>query len=301
MRFLIALVLLLPAVSFAQGDSLFTDSVTGKKVMVYKLKNQTLYYPKPRPFQFITKTPKTFAGAAGIAFKKDSGPAWAIIAYSTASFIMFDQQMINGVKQFSSAINVDNTAIYHPVLDFKVGSQNVLIYRAPGNLNTFLYQLGEGIPPLLISGGLYTFGLIKDDYRARSTASQIAQVIITMGIATQTIKRITGRESPFRATADGGRWSPFPSFKTYNNNVSRYDAFPSGHMATMMATMTVFADNYPEKRWIKPVGYVIMALSGLAMMNTEVHWISDYPLAIGLGYVCGKATVKLNRWVRDER
>ena len=140
MRFLIALVLLLPAVSFAQGDSLFTDSITGKKVMVYKLKNQTLYYPKPRPFQFITKTPKTFAGAAGIAFKKDSGPAWAIIAYSTASFIMFDQQMINGVKQFSSAINVDNTAIYHPVLDFKVGSQNVLIYRAPGNLNTFLYQ-----------------------------------------------------------------------------------------------------------------------------------------------------------------
>jgi hypothetical protein len=298
MRLLTAFAFFLPALAFAQGDSLYTDSTSGKKIMVYKLKDQTLYYPKPKPFQFITKAPRTFAGAAGIAFKKGSDPAWAMIAYTTASFIMLDQQMINGVKQFSRNINLDNTAIYHPVLDFKVGSQNVLIYRAPGNINTFLYQLGEGIPPLLISGGLYTYGLIKNDYRARSTSSQIAQVIITMGIATQTIKRITGRESPFRATADGGRWSPFPSFKTYNNNVSRYDAFPSGHMATMMATLVVFSDNYPEKRWIRPVGYAIMALSGLAMMNTEVHWISDYPLAIGLGYVFGKATVKLNRWVR---
>jgi hypothetical protein len=298
MRLLISLVFVFPTFVFAQGDSLYTDSTSGKKIMVYKLKDQTLYYPKPKPFQFITKAPRTFSGAAGIAFKKGSDPAWAMIAYTTASFIMLDQQMINGVKQFSKSINLDNTAIYHPMLDFNVGGQNVLIYRAPGNLNTFFYQLGEGIPPLLISGGLYAYGLIKNDYRARSTSSQIAQVIITMGVATQTIKRITGRESPFRATADGGRWSPFPSFKTYNNNVSQYDAFPSGHMATMMATLVVFADNYPEKRWIKPVGYAIMALSGLAMMNTEVHWISDYPLAIGLGYVFGKATVKLNRWVR---
>lgn len=302
MRLLLVFILLSPGFAFAQGDSLYTDSASGKRVMVYKLKDRVLYYPKPRPFQFITKAPKTFAGAAGIAFKKEynPGPAWAIMAYTTASMVMFDQQMINSMKQFSNAIGVDNTAIYHPVLDFKVGSQNVLIYRAPGNLNTFLYQMGEGIPPLLIGGGLYAYGLIKNDYRARSTASQIAQVIITMGVATQTIKRITGRESPFRATADGGRWSPFPSFKTYNNNVSRYDAFPSGHMATMMATITVFADNYPEKRWIRPVGYVLMTLTGLAMMNTEVHWISDYPLAIGLGYVFGKATVKLNRWVRQE-
>jgi hypothetical protein len=298
MRLLTVLVFLIPALAFAQGDSLSTDSTSGKKIMVYKLKDRTLYYPKPKPFQFITKAPRTFAGAAGIAFKKESGPAWAVMAYTTASFIMFDQQMINGAKQLSKNINLDNTAIYHPVLDFKVGSQNVLIYRAPGNLNTFLYQLGEGIPPLLISGGLYAYGLIKNDYRARSTSSQIAQVIITMGVATQTIKRITGRESPFRATADGGRWRPFPSFSTYNNNVSTYDAFPSGHMATMMATLVVFAENYPEKRWIRPVGYTIMALCGFAMMNTEVHWISDYPLAIGLGYVFGKATVGLNRWVR---
>ncbi len=292
--------LILPALFAQRLDSMITDSVTGKKMMAYQVKDRLLLYPKPKQFGFLLKVPRTFRDVAVESFSKKSLPAWGVIAGTTALTIMFDQQMLDGVKQFSRFINVDNTAIYHPVMDFDVGSQRVLIYRAPGNLNTFLYQLGEGIPPLLIGAGLFTYGLIKNDYRARSTASQVAQVIITMGIATQTIKRLTGRESPFVATTDGGRWRPFPSFRTYQNNVSRYDAFPSGHMATMMATLVVFADNYPEKRWIKPVGYILMGLSGLAMMNTDVHWVSDYPLAIGLGYVFGKVTVKMNRWVKGK-
>jgi hypothetical protein len=32
-----------------------------------------------------------------------------------------------------------------------------------------------------------------------------------------------------------------------------------------------------------------------------VHWVSDYPLALGIGYVTGKATVKLNRWVQHKK
>jgi len=75
---------------------------------------------------------------------------------------------------------------------------------------------------------------------------------------------------------------------------------PSGHMATMMGTVTVLTLNYPEKKWIKPVGYGIMGLIGFAMMNNDVHWASDYPLAIGVGYVTAQATVRLNRWIRNE-
>ena len=301
MRLIILICLLSPGVLSGQRlDSLVIDSLTGKRMMAYELKDQWLYYPKPKHFGFLTKAPRTFRDVAVESFSRKSLPAWGAIAGTTAIFLMFDQQMLDGVQQFSRFINVDNTSIYHPVLDFNIGSQGVLIYRAPGNLNTFLYQLGEGIPPLLISAGLLTYGWIKNDYRARSTASQVAQVILTMGLTTQTLKRISGRESPFVATADGGVWRPLPSLRTYQHNVSHYDAFPSGHMATMMACLIVFADNYPEKRWIRPIGYTIMALSGLAMMNTNVHWASDYPLAIGLGYVFGKATVKMNRWVKGK-
>ncbi len=74
-----------------------------------------------------------------------------------------------------------------------------------------------------------------------------------------------------------------------------YDAFPSGHIATMMSVVTILADNYPEKRYIRPVGYSLMGLVGFAMLNNQVHWASDYPLAIALGYVCAKQVEKRNR------
>ena len=64
--------------------------------------------------------------------------------------------------------------------------------------------------------------------------------------------------------------------------------FPSGHLATAMATITILAGNYPDNKYIKPVGYSLMGLLGYAMLNNGVHWISDYPLAIAIGYTCGK-------------
>ena len=79
-----------------------------------------------------------------------------------------------------------------------------------------------------------------------------------------------------------------------------HDAFPSGHLATVMATVTVLADNYPEKKWIKPVGYSVVGLVGTAMVGNGVHWVGDYPLAIGLGYVFGKVAVKMNRTIQKK-
>jgi len=176
----------------------------------------------------------------------------------------------------------------------------VPVYETPKNLNSALYSIGEGFTSLALCGGLYVYGQIKHDYRTIQTASQILQTQLAIGITTQLIKRMTGRESPSRATAPGGAWRPFPSFAEFANRRSTYDAMPSGHMATMMGTVTVLTLNYPEKKWIKPVGYGIMGLIGFAMMNNDVHWASDYPLAIGVGYVTALATVRLNRWIRNE-
>ena len=46
---------------------------------------------------------------------------------------------------------------------------------------------------------------------------------------------------------------------------------------------------------IKPVGYSLIGLVGLSMINNNVHWASDFPLAIGLGYLCARQVVKRNR------
>ena len=109
------------------------------------------------------------------------------------------------------------------------------------------------------------------------------------------MKHITGRESPYVSTVPGGVWRFFPNQIEYANKVPHFDAYPSGHLATAMATVTVIAENYPEYRYIKPLGYSLMGLLSFAMVNNGVHWVSDYPLALALGYTFGKIAVVKGR------
>jgi hypothetical protein len=241
---------------------------------------------KQKPFRFITNVPGNLYQIAKSPFKKNNLKGFLITAGATALLLPLDQQITNGVKDFSRQIHLNAETNYK--VPVKIGQTKIL--KIPQNINTALYQLGEGGTSMLLAGGLFLYGKIKHNKRAIYTAVDLTETFITMGIATQIIKRISGRQSPFMATKPGGEWNPLPSFKNYQNNTSNYDAFPSGHLATMMATVTILSLNYPQKKWIKPVGYTIMALSSFAMINTDVHWIADYPLALALGYAAAKIT-----------
>ena len=267
-----------------------------KNEQAYKAGNgKILVYTKPRHFSFITNLPKDQAGIIKTAFKKQRLKPLLIITGTTLALLLADQAVTNGIRQFSDNIHFHSEEDYKTIVEIKVGNTAVSLIKAPENLNTALYQLGQGFPGLLIGAGLFTYGKIKNDYRALSTASQLAEAFILMGVNTQIIKRITGRQSPANATVNGGRWQPFPAFKNYQANTPNYDAFPSGHIATMMSTITILAENYPKKKYIKPVGYSLIGLVSLSMINNNVHWISDYPLAIGLGYLCAMQVVNRNR------
>jgi Membrane-associated phospholipid phosphatase len=143
-----------------------------------------------------------------------------------------------------------------------------------------------------------TKGLITNDNRAIQTASQIGEGYLAMGITVQLIKHLTGRQSPFKTTEGSGNWQLFPPLSHYQSDVPNHDAFPSGHLATAMASITIYAENYPEIRWIRPVGYTVMGIVGLAMMNNGVHWLSDYPLAIAIGYTYGKIVTARGKAIR---
>ncbi len=281
-------------------DSLIfsNDSTKRIKVMCYPYKEHTLIFQKPKHFGFITGIPKTFSHAARETFNKKSLPALSVIAVSTLLLVAVDQPIMDGFNQFSRYINLNPNREYKTIIGFRLGSMPVNVYEAPLNLNTALYSIGEGSTSVAIAAGLFIFGKVKNDYRALQTSSQLMQSLLAVGVTTQVVKRISGRESPFVATAPGGKWRPLTNPGVYQKSVPHYDAFPSGHLATMMTTLVIVSDNYPEKRWIKPVGYSLITLVGLAMVNNRVHWASDYPLALGIGYVCGKVTVKMNRWVR---
>ncbi len=281
-------------------DSLKSDKkrVKVNDQMQYNIGNgKTLIYNKPQQLGFIRDLPRDAAGIITSAFKKESVKPWLAIAGSTGLLLLSDQAIADGVIQFSENIHLHAEEKNKNLLNFKMGGKDVSLFRLPANVNTALYQIGQGFPSLLIGAGLYTYGKINNDYRALSTASQLAEAFILMGVSTQIVKRITGRQSPSETTTPGGKWHPFPSISQFQNHTPNYDAFPSGHLATLMSSVTIFSENYPEKKWIKPVGYSITGLVGYAMINNKVHWASDYPLALAMGYLCAKQVVKRNRKV----
>jgi len=260
------------------------DRKTGTALVRYG--RDTLVY-KPVPiFQMVKKVPDDLLYIVKAPFRKKSWPWVAAVAASSAIAITYDQKITDWIKQTSHLFGVSPNTSYNVLI--KVGDTKVL--QVPRNGTTAFYQLGQGGTSLMLAGGMRVYGKLYHDYRALSTAEDLTETFITMAIVTQVIKRITGRESPFEATATGGRWRPFPSFSNFQKDTPKYDAFPSGHLATLMATVTVLSENYPEKKWIKPVGYSLMGICMWTMANIEVHWVGDYPLALAIGYLSGKIT-----------
>lgn len=151
----------------------------------------------------------------------------------------------------------------------------------------FSEMFGDGKVQFGLAAAFGMYGFAAKNDRALRTASQTVEVILACGTVVQVLKHITGRESPLVSTVPGGRWRLFPNQIEYHKHVPSYDAYPSGHVATGLATVIVIAENYPEVGWIRPVGYTLVGLLAVAMGNTGIHWYSDYPLGIALGYSFG--------------
>jgi membrane-associated phospholipid phosphatase len=154
--------------------------------------------------------------------------------------------------------------------------------------------IGDGEFHLGIAALFGGVGLIINDNRAIRTALQIVESEIVTGLTVQVIKHISGRESPQSASRPGGMFRPFPNINDYHQDQTKYYSFPSGHVSTSMAVLTVIAENYPELKWLKPVGYTVIGLVGVGLVARGWHWLSDYPLAVAIGYTFGKIIANRN-------
>jgi hypothetical protein len=156
-----------------------------------------------------------------------------------------------------------------------------------GYWSNFAAEIGDGRTQFGVGGAFAAYGLLFGDQKALRTGSQIVEVVLGAGAVIQVLKHITGRESPFVRSSPTGIWKFFPDQLQYHKHVPAYDAFPSGHICTSMATVIVIAENYPEVKWIRPLGYLFCTFIGVGMANNGIHWYSDYPLGIFIGYTFG--------------
>ncbi len=211
----------------------------------------------------ITNIPADWLRFAGIAFAPRYAPIMAGTAGLTAVLVATDNATwIQSHKWYTQS---------HAV---KVLSDDV-------------EWVGDGRPQFGLAAAFVLYGFAEQDSRALRTGSQIVETILASGTVVQVLKHITGRESPFVSSVAGGRWDLFPNQIEYSKHVPHYDAFPSGHVTTALATVTVVIENYPEWWWARPVSYTAVSLLAVSMGNTGIHWYSDYPLAVALGYSFG--------------
>lgn len=290
-------ILILTFLFYANSNAQTLDSIKSKEIQFVKINDHLEYgYKKPEIKDMFRFIPSDIIGLGKFAIQKENLKWDALALGSTLALMPYDQKILNDASSLGHRIGGWDASSHYTRL--------AGIELLPTSISSGVYYLGNGNTTLLLSGMFYAIAKCnQNDYRALNTSNELVEVLLSVGVTTQIIKRVSGRQSPNPAIADGndgGAWRPFPSFAAYQSFTPNYDAMPSGHMATFMATLTVIATNYPEIKWIKPVGYSLGSVLAFNMLSGKVHWASDYPIAILMGYVMGK-NIANRRIVKKEK
>lgn len=237
-----------------------SDTLLNKYYLYSSLETQK---DNPTWYQMFTHLPSDYYQFFHRSFTTKNLPTLAAIAAATGSFLILDQSGWSfNRKLYNSSPIVRKTS-------------DLAVIMGNGT-----YQF--------IGGALFAVsGLLLKDHTALRTGSNIAEAILSTGLFVQLLKRITGRESPIASSERGGEWDMFPSIKEYQKHQPEFYSFPSGHLSTATAIFTVISNNYPDVKWIKPVGYSLLGILSLSLVNKGMHWYSDLPLAYFLGYSFG--------------
>lgn len=245
------------------------------------------------PFKSLfTELPQTSWTALKSSFAKDKIDDWALIVGSTLILLNNDEVILRDIQRGGRDLGYPNEDVTKSVLS----AGEIDLIRLPTDFSSFTYFLGDGLMHGGIAAGFLINGYGNKNSRAANTGLQLVHGMMVSTVFNQILKRSFGRESPYVKTEDFGRWSPFPSVKEYQARTSKYDAMPSGHIMTMTLAFTIINENYPEySSVIVPVGVAWGTLLMVGMVNNGVHWASDYPLGIAMGYVFGKASAQLGK------
>ena len=156
-------------------------------------------------------------------------------------------------------------------------------------------SMGDGFFQFGVAGSLLAAGAITGNKRFYRATSQIVEAILATGIVVQLLKHTTGRESPFSSESRTGVWRMFPNQVEFSKDQQKFDAMPSGHLSTATTTLVVIEENFPNQTWIPYVGWPILGWISYGLVATSIHWWSDFPIAIAIGYSFGKIVTRSNR------
>ncbi|MDR3667273.1 MAG: phosphatase PAP2 family protein [Ignavibacteriaceae bacterium] len=151
--------------------------------------------------------------------------------------------------------------------------------------------------PFVIGGSLFAYGKLKKDDEAVGASYAVIQSSIIAFSYNSLLKAITGRPNPdWRHTEDMSDLSKTFRFGFLRGGV--YWGWPSGHTSSTMAVVAALTSFYPDKTWLKVVGYSYVAYMVLGVSSVNrggMHWFSDAIAATLMSYAIGSTVGKYYR------
>lgn len=243
-------------------------------------------------WRLVTDLPKTAQDSITTSFTRDTIVPWSSILLSTGLLYHYDPEILQNVQHFGVKQGIGNDD--HTKTVVHLGSTPLL--RLPSDTGSTLYFLGDGWVHMSAALAFAATGYFTENARPWNTGLEMVHGMIVSTVFSQGLKRASGRESPTNRSEPRGRWRPFESIDSYNTQTAKYDAFPSGHIMTATLAFTVINENYPEySNYIVPFAGVWLTALGFQMVNNGVHWASDYPLGIAMGYHIGRVVSRMGK------
>jgi membrane-associated phospholipid phosphatase len=217
----------------------------------------------------------------------------------------------NTWSNFKESFSLHNTLYYHvPAIastvlltatdwDYDIQYATQKHETMPPELNEAFFVAGW-FAPVVISGGLYSTGLLAgNDTMSRAGAASIQAMILTFGVTTAG-KILTGRRGPDKnlfpganPQGNGGGFKRTRSANDYNfafwENFNRSEGrffWPSGHTSSMFAVAAAMTASTRDPA-VGIISYSLAGYMGWAMIDGDHHWASDVIAGALLGQVIG--------------
>jgi membrane-associated phospholipid phosphatase len=153
-------------------------------------------------------------------------------------------------------------------------------------ISPVITDLGDGAVSVGVFSGFVGYGLIFKSKKACEVGKIGLESLLLTGATVQLLKHLCGRERPSAATRAGGFWhGPFSYIREHKNGkgIASFDAFPSGHTATVVSAATTISDFYPEP-WVSYTCYTLAAMTTISRVTESTHWMSDCFVGAIIGY-----------------
>jgi len=151
--------------------------------------------------------------------------------------------------------------------------------------------------PFIAGGSLFAYAKLKNDREILGASFAVLQASLIEFLYNSALKAVTGRPNPdWRHVSDMDSLSRTFRFGFLRGGV--FWGWPSGHTAATMAVVSALTSYYPDKTWLKVVGFGLVGYTmfGVSANNRGgMHWFSDALAGALMSYAVGSTVSKYYR------